>query len=92
MEPVGDRQAIRGFFASMPDRAFPGMRTTAGRTAGETFGNPDILNKPNRQRDFLDQQHLDGYLADTGLYTDDGSEYIFVVYHPDGSITLYIED
>jgi len=92
MSGQDDIAALRRFFEDLPDRAFVGERTSAGRSLANTFGNPDIVNQPHRRKFFPDPESLDAYLTDTGLDSDSGAEYIFVQYLPNGAVWLYIAD
>lgn len=92
MEPSADVGALRQFFTMLPDEAFAGTRSIAGRTVGETFGNPDVLSESNRQKFFPSVEDLDAYISDSGLDSGTGVEYIYIIFHADGSCTLYIAD
>lgn len=92
MTEGSDIDAIREFFADLPDEAFVGERTNAGRSLDSTYGNPDIPSGPHRRKMFPDPESLDAFLTDTGLDSDKGSEYVFIAYMPDGTCILYIQD
>lgn len=90
MTESADLAALREFFTQLPDAALTGQRSIAGRTLGETYGNPDILATSNRTKYFLSIEELDAYIGDTGLDFGGGVEYIYIVFNADGSCTLYI--
>ena len=92
MTDSGDVAALRQFFTALPDEAMTGQRSIAGRTMGETFGNPDVLSESNRQKFFPSVEDLDAYISDSGLDSGTGTEYIYIIFNADGSCTLYIAD